>query len=304
MTQGTGKPSTTNYLPYILIAAGVFILIGNLGPGRDGLFGLIGSLLGLWPIALIAVGVDLLTAGRYRTIVIGAAVVIALVFLFVPGAGGGLSAAGDAEDVRIPLEGAAAVEVSIDMGLADLTLGSTAAMSDAVSGVVNPARGERFDQDSSRRGSTLEVELRSRNARGPFNVGFISSFGGGEWNLDLTERVPVELEIDGGVGSARLDLRNVRLAGFELDAGVGSIDATLPGGNFEGSIDGGVGNITIRLPRGTPARVAIDSGIGGVNVDGSFERSGDVYTTANFAGSGIRLSVNVGVGSVRIETVP
>ena len=45
MTQGTGKPSSTNYLPYILIAAGVFILIGNLDPGIGGLFELVGSLL-------------------------------------------------------------------------------------------------------------------------------------------------------------------------------------------------------------------------------------------------------------------
>src|SRR5690606_36826881 len=102
-------------------------------------------------------------------------------------------------------------------GLAELRLGSSANLADAISGVITPSRAESLDQDSSRRGSTLEVELRSRNARGPFNVGFFGGFRGGEWNLDLTERVPIDLEIDAGVGSSRLDLRNVRLTGFDLD---------------------------------------------------------------------------------------
>ena len=304
MTQESGRHKSTNYLPYILIAVGVLILVGNLGPGIGGLFGMLGSLFSLWPIALIAVGVDLLTAGKYRIMVIGAAVVIGLLFLFVPRFGGGLSGAGVAQDVRVPLDGASTVEVSLDMGLAELRLGSSANLADAISGVITPSRAESLDQDSSRRGSTLEVELRSRNARGPFNVGFFGGFRGGEWNLDLTERVPIDLEIDAGVGSSRLDLRNVRLTGFDLDAGVGSIDATLPGGNYDGRIDGGVGSITIRLPRDAAARINVDSGLGGVSTDGAFQRSGDGYTTANYDGAGVRLTVNAGVGSVRIETVP
>lgn len=305
MTQESGKPKGNNYLPYILIVVGVLILIGNLGPGFGSLFTAFGSLLNLWPIAVIALGVDLLTAGKYRTMVIGAAIVIALVFLFaVPNQGGRVAGAGDPQDVRIALDGATSVDVTIDMGVAELTLGSDSTTTDAVSGVVRPSRAERFEQDSSRRGSTLEIELRSRNAGGPFNFGFFGATNGGNWDLNLTERVPIDLEIDAGVGSSQLDLRNVRLAGFELDAGVGSVEATLPGGNYTGSIDGGVGTITVRLPRGAPARIEVDTGLGGVSTSGDFQRSGDAYTTANYDGTGVRLAISAGVGQVRIETVP
>jgi hypothetical protein len=304
MTQQPGTPKNTNYLPYILIVVGVLILIGNLGPGFGSVFRSIGSLLNLWPIALIAVGVDLITAGKYRTIVIGAAVVIALVLLFVPSMGGRMAGAGERQDVSIPLEGASAVDVSIDMGVARLTLGSSSTLADAVSGVVQPSGGERFEMDSSRRGSTLEVELRSRMTRGSFNLNVFGAMDGGTWDLDLTERVPIDLEIDAGIGTSELDLRNVLLSGFDLDAGVGSVEATLPGGDYAGSIDGGVGSITLRLPRGAPARIEVDTGLGGVSTGGDFQRSGDVYTTANYDGNGVRLSINAGVGQVRIETVP
>lgn len=306
MTQESRKPKSTNYLPYVLIVVGALILIGNLGPGFGGIFTALASLLSLWPIALIAVGVDMITSGKFRTLVIGAAVVIALIAVFVPGVGGGFGVGGRGEpqDVGIALDGASTVDVSLDMGLAELNLGSNPSASDAVSGVVTPSRAETFEQSSSRRGSTLVVDLRSRGTRGFFNFGIGGGVTGGDWDLELTERVPINLDIDAGVGSSDLDLRNVRLTGFSLDAGVGGIKATLPGGTYDGRIDGGVGSITIRLPRGTPARIDIDTGLGGVSTDSAFSRSGDVYTTANFEGTGVRLTVNAGVGEVRIETVP
>lgn len=305
MTQESGKPKGNNYLPYILIGVGVLLLIGNLGSGFDSVFRAVGSLVNLWPIAVIAVGVDMITAGKYRNAVIGVAVLIGLVSLFAaPRIGGTMAGTADPQDVRIALDGAASVEVSIDMGVARLTLGSSSSATDAVTGVVTPSRAERFEQNSSRRGSTLEVELRSHNARGPFNFGFFGSMTGGTWDLNLTEEVPIDLEIDAGVGSSELDLRNVRLSGFDLDAGVGSVEATLPGGDYAGSIDGGVGSLTIRLPRGAPARIGVDTGLGGVSASGDFQRSGDVFTTANYDGNGVRLAINAGVGNVRIETVP
>lgn len=304
MTQESGSPKRSNYLPYVLIVVGVLILVGNLGPGFGSVFRTLGSVLNLWPIALIAVGVDLMTSGKYRAIVIAVAVMAALVFLFAgPRLGGTMAGLGDPQDVRIALDGATSAEVSLDLGVANLELRSSPAAGAAVSGVVTPSRNERFEQDSSRNGSTLEVELRSRSARGPFNFGFFGGVGGGTWDLDLAQSVPVGLEIDTGVGESNLDLRNVRLTRFDLDAGVGSVDVTLPGGIYQASIDGGVGSITVRLPQGVAARIDVDTGLGGVSADDSFQRQGDVYTTAGFVGTGVRLSISAGVGQVRIETV-
>lgn len=304
MTQDTGRPKRNNFLPYVLIVVGAVILIGNLGPGLGAVLRAAAAVVSLWPIALIAVGVDLLTAGKYRAIVVGAAVVVALVLLFAPARfGGTMTGAGVAQDVRVALGGATNAEVSLDLGVADLTLGSSPLVGELISGVVTPSRGERFELETSRRGSTLDAELKSVRDRGSFNFGLPAAVDGGSWDLVLSQSVPIDLDIDAGVGQSNLDLRNVRLTGFEIDAGVGGIEATLPGGDYQGSIEGGVGSITVRLPQGTAARIVVDTGLGGVSADANFQRDGDVFTTANYTGSGVRLAISAGVGHVRIETV-
>jgi len=303
MTQESGKPKRTNYLPHILIGIGVVILLGNITGGFTALRNVFLGVLSLWPIVLIAVGVDLLTSGKHRAIVAAAAVVVGLVMLFAPPGMGGMRGSGDPQDVRFALEGASRAEVSIDLGVADLTLGSRTVTGDVVTGTVIPSRGERFEASSRRSGQTLEVDLRSRNARGWFGFGMGGGVGGGIWDLTLSERVPIRLEIDSGVGESRLDLRGLQLTGFELDAGVGNVDLVLPDGNYTARIDGGVGTITLRLPQGIAAMVRVDTGLGGVDADGGYQRSGDTYTTTTYAGSGLRVDISAGVGQVRLETL-
>lgn len=308
MTQESGKPKRTNYLPYILIGVGAVILLGNITGGFTALRNVFLGILSLWPIVLIAVGVDLLTGGKHRAIIAAAAVVVGLVMLFAPPGMGGTRGSSETQDVRFGLEGASRAEVSIDLGVADLTLRSSAgiggaATSDVVTGTVTPSRGERFEASSRRNGQTLEVDLRSRNDRGWFGFGRGGGFGGGTWDLTLSERVPIGLEIDTGVGESHLDLRGVQLIGFDLDAGVGNVVLVLPDGNYTARIDGGVGTVTLRLPQGIAAMVRVDTGLGGVDADGGYQRSGDTYTTATYAGSGVRVDISAGVGQVHLETV-
>ena len=303
MTQESRKPNRSNYLPYILIAIGALILLGNITGGFGTLRNVFLGILGLWPIVLIAVGADLLTAGKYRPIIAAAAVVVGLVLLFAPAGMGGMRGSAEPHDVRIGLQGADRAEVSLDLGVTQLTLASSPSVFEVVAGTVTPSRSERFEQSSERRGDVLEVDLRSRNSRGWFGFGFGGGFGGGSWDLMLSERVPIDLDVDSGVGESFLDLRGVRLTAFDLDAGVGSVVVVLPEGNYAASIDGGVGSVTLRLPQGIAAMVRVDTGLGGVNADGGYVRSGDTYTTPNYAGSGLRVNISAGVGQVRLETV-
>lgn len=304
MTQESGTRSRPNYLPYVLIVVGVLVLVGNLTGGFGSVFRLALAVLNLWPIVLIAVGVDLITGGAYRPIVAAAAVVLGLLLLFAPfDLGGRMGGAGVAHDVAVPFDGATSAEVSIDLGVASLLLGSSPSTTMVVSGTVTPSRSERFEQSSRLRGQTLVVDLKSARARGLFGFGGVGDVGRGGWDLALTQHLPMALDVDTGVGESNLDLRALRLTAFDLDAGVGSVTVTLPAGTYRASIDGGVGNVTLRLPEGTPARVTVDTGLGTVATDSGYQRSGDVYTTASYAGSGLEVIVSAGVGQVRLETV-
>lgn len=307
-TSTRGRGGDRSSLAYILIGLGLLILLLNLGWFGD-LFGGLFSLLRLWPVALIAVGADMVTGGKYRLIVVAAAVVVGLLLLASwqrPGAGG---VRGEAQFVDVPLDGANRIDLNLETGVTELTMASAPSGATALSGEIVPTGSENVTVQSRRSGGTLDIEVVSRSERGAF--GFFDFVGPrtvqGGWNLVLTEGVPVDLDIDTGVGSVDLDLSLVDLRSLELNAGVGSTTVALPrNAGFDAAIDGGVGSITLLLPEGAPVRIDVDTGIGDIDIDGSFERNGNIYTTASYRddGAGARISIDVGIGQVRVDTVP
>src|SRR5690606_22672532 len=123
-----------------------------------------------------------------------------------------------------------------------------------LAGEIVPVRSESVDLESRLNGGTLDIRVRSRSERGPFGwLDFVGGPGntGGTWDLTLAEGVPVELDVDSGVGTVDLDLSRIDLRRLELDAGVGATTVALPGDTgFDASIDGGVGSVTLLVPRG------------------------------------------------------
>lgn len=123
-----------------------------------------------------------------------------------------------------------------------------------------------------------------------------------EWNLALSDRVPLELAVNLGVGKAELDLRGLRITRLNIEAGVGEGRIDLSGPrpvDLVGSIQAGVGKLAIILPAGLPVEVKVAGGIGEVRARG-FERDGE---TVRHGGPGprIRLKVEGGVGDVELQ---
>lgn len=297
-SEATGRRAV---LPIILIAVGVLLLLS-----RAGLFdwGLALGVLNLWPLLLIAVGVDVLTGGRYRLIVVLAAVVAGALLWRAPGwmAGGGPA---ETHAIAYELAGANAAEISLEHGVGRLALDALPVGDPAViGGTVATGRNERLEADHRVAGGVAEVSLRSRQ-QGPS----IGEFGGDRaWDLRLTRAVPIELTIDSGVGESRLNLRELTLRDLDLDAGVGEVYVTLPGtGGYAGEIDAGVGEVHVRLPSTVEARIEVDTGLGGVSVRGTWARNGDVYESEGWASAPadarIDLSISGGVGEITVERI-
>lgn len=295
---GRNRPSRDTFWPILLIAVGAALFAANFG-----WFGW-GSLLDvarLWPVALVAVGVAILAGGRHRAwVVVGALAAAALLYAaggigFGPG-GSSL----DAVTVSQGLEGAARAEVRLSTGVAALRVNAAAGADLLASGTIRPGRGERIERSFRVAGGTARLDVRSERAR----TVFPGPTRGGAWDLTLTGRVPVTLEVDTGVGEATLDLRGLRLAGLDVDTGVGAATVILPrSGQYPVSIDTGVGNATISLPDGLAARVLVSRGVGAVSVPDGFLRDGDTYTSPGFetAAHRVELRVNGGVGAITIQ---
>lgn len=298
------------FLPWILIAAGVLVLLANVGWFTFG--GLVGTLVAiaqLWPVALIALGVDMLTAGKYRAIVLAVALVVAAALLLSDGLGalvGGTSSQSttQSETVAMPLAGAERASVRLAAGVTTINVGVAPGSPDGVAGRVRPARGETLTQSHQVRGGVLEAEIVTRSVTpGVFNVGN----RGGDWDLRISDRVPVSLNFDGGVGKAVIDLGGLSLTGLDVDAGVGAIDITLPAsGAYEATIDAGVGEVIVRVPAGASVRFSVSTGLGGVSTSGGFERVDNRVFLSPGHSSGqptANVVISGGVGAIQLVTV-
>ena len=74
-------------------------------------------------------------------------------------------------------------------------------------------------------------------------------------------------------------------------------------GDFDARISAGVGELNIYIPAGTAIRISANTGLGSVNVNGDFDRNGNVYYSQDFDSSEdfIDLFVSGGVGSINIR---
>jgi len=126
-----------------------------------------------------------------------------------------------------------------------------------------------------------------------------------EWDLRFNNEVPMEMEIEMGVGGGELMLNGLNLNQLGIDLGVGGLDVDLTGdweSDLEASIHAGVGGITLVLPRNVGVRVEADSGLGGVSAE-QFHRDGDVYTNDAYGQTDVTLDIKatVGVGGVDLS---
>lgn len=138
-----------------------------------------------------------------------------------------------------------------------------------------------------------------RNVVDPIRQGFraLADREDLNWDVALTPRIPLDLEINGGVGPIDVDLTGLQLASLEIDSGVGTMDVTLPSQSapLDAEIDGGVGQFSLVVPEGLSGTIKIDAGVGQVNI--SLPRSLAVQFEAS-TGMG---SVDLPDAMIRVE---
>jgi len=124
------------------------------------------------------------------------------------------------------------------------------------------------------------------------------------WEVQLSNKIPLELEVHFGAGKARMDLGSLQLRGLEVHMGVGQIDLDLRGPvkhSYDVAIHGGVGQATVRVPSDAGVYAEAHGGIGSINVRGLHERDGhwesESYARAE---NKIRIEAHGGIGEIKI----
>jgi hypothetical protein len=120
--------------------------------------------------------------------------------------------------------------------------------------------------------------------------------------LNLTKSLPLKLNINTGVGDARLALSGLEIARLDIESGVGNSKLTsyepnvvpcelIRIKNGVGSMDAvGLGNLNFR-------ELEFEGGVGGANLDftGTWKRDGDIRVQVGVGGVTLRMPREIGV---------
>jgi hypothetical protein len=128
-----------------------------------------------------------------------------------------------------------------------------------------------------------------------------------EWDLRLSEDLPVDLGVQMGGGVGNLDLDTLTLTGLNLDVGAGVSRVDLAGDwdrDLSAVIRGGAGQVTVLLPSQVGVRVEAGTRLGRVNADG-LRREGQAFVNDAYGDSDVTLEVEVkgGAGQINLEVV-
>jgi N-terminal domain of toast_rack, DUF2154 len=127
-----------------------------------------------------------------------------------------------------------------------------------------------------------------------------------EWNLELTNKVPLNLEVNTGASKTNLNLNGLNLNKLDIETGVGELDVDLSGNwkeSFDTTIETGVGKTTVILPSDIGVKVISSKGIGKANVIDLISKGNGVYVNEAYKDAKVILTVNMelGVGEVNFK---
>lgn len=288
--------------PVILIGLGIVFLLNNLGILAWSAWEVA---LHLWPVLLIAAGLDLIIGRRSAWgAVVGAVLVLAVSAgaLWLFGADVELGQRVPGEEIRQALGGTTRAEIVIARGNGVLRIEALPESDSLIEGTVNQGRGERVTRDFAVKGRLATFTLRSE---GPTWGPFIGDRGSDRtWNLGLSPDVPLHLNVDLGVGESNVDLSNLMMDDLEVSLGIGRVSVTLPDeGRFRAKVDSAIGETIVVIPDGLAARIHFSTGLASRNLPAGYQAHDDVYTSSGYesADDRVDLEVRQAIGNITIR---
>lgn len=288
--------------PVLLIGLGLVLLGQNLGWVRADIWL---SLLRMWPLILIAAGIDLLIPRRSAWGTLLSLLLILAVFaggFWLSGVRLGGARAGETESISFPLGNASSAQIHFSPPVAAMELAALESSSAVLEGTVPRTGYGRVHSEAAQSGSMAVVDVTAEG------VYVVPTFGPRDdtWRFGLTSKVPVDLEVSTGVGLVVADLTGLTLSGMDIEMGVGRVVVTLPAdGSFTGTLSGAIGATELVVPAGVGVRVQLDAALASMTTPtGQTYGPGEhEYTSPNFdtAKYRVELRIEQAIGAVIIR---
>lgn len=330
------------FFPIALITAGiVWLLVNNGTIPVENLY----RLAAFWPVLLIIAGIGLLFRRLWWPVnaLIWAAVAVLVLWLLTGGAGflpQRAAAQFKHETLTTDVGSAKSAAVRLDLSIYATTIQALENNTDLVVADVYSNNGMLLDASG---GERKNIQLRGNFQPGNFifnpRIDEWVESASRRWEIELTKSIPLDLFVDVGTGSTKMDLAGIKLEKLRVEGGTGSMDIDLSKSQAStsqaslpvsidvgtGSLDlilpnsapvevnyqGGTGSTRITLPQGAGVQVEVrDGGVGSLRLPDGFTKvrgeAGEdegVWENAAFSGAKtpIKITLDMGTGSVTIH---
>ena len=281
----------------LLIVVGGMILLSNLGVLEVSWM----ELWRLWPLLVIAAGFSVLATRHWFWRVLSVLFVLfALMAVIAVGTGRYEPETqwGYQEQSVSLATGVTQAEVEISAGASKLDIVS------ADTDNVIDASVDSSNSELTKSTRTVDGTQYARVATERDHGWWMMAPGKNDWTVELTERVPMKLQIEAGASSTNADLSKLHLTSLRLEAGASSTELKL--GNkareLKVDIDSGVSSLKIMVPKDSGVLLKFDGGLSSKNVADLKEYSEGEYRSDDYstAASKIDLVVDAGLSSLEI----
>ncbi len=285
--------------PVLLIGLGVILLLNNLGYLDWSLW----NILQLWPVLLIAAGLEILL-GRHS--VWGSLVAALLVLVLIVGGVAlveqvePVGTRGELTEFAYPIGDAEAFILDLNPAVARLTLEPLDDGDNIVEGMVQLWRREALDQ-SFTDGERARLVLGTDSREG---IRLVTMGRAAAWDLRVSPEVQTKLSVDLGIGEVTLRLTELAVDDADVEFGMGRLEMALSEAtSADIAIDGGIGTIRVSVPEGLGVRFIAEGGLVTRDVPDAYSRDGNTYTSPNWEAADYRTTVtlNLGIGTIAIS---
>ncbi len=284
--------------PLVLLGFGTILLLGNLGYLGENGFTL---LLRLWPVLLVAIGLDIAFGNQKSVwssllrVGLGLALVAGILWLAVASPfGAGMKSV----DFEQSLDGAMESSLAFEISAGRLDLAGGANTNQLLSGSAGVPRESDLQVDYSQpvNGKSSLVLRGNSISFLPVNAGTYP------WDVMLNSDIPIDLDLEMAAGMVNLDLEDTRVSGLNTDLAMGSAIITFPEGvDVNGRINCAVGQLIIRIPRSSHVSINLDTALVPVRIPDAYQRNGDTIQYLAGSGTKIDLDISLAVGNLIIE---
>jgi hypothetical protein len=289
--------------PMVLLGLGTIMLLGNLHYLEFGGFAMF---IRLWPILLVAIGLDVILGHRGSVwsnlfrVLVGLALVGGIVWLATLSPFFSVGMKSVSFEQKLDKATSSDVRFSMAVGEMNLTGGSKKDM--LISGTAGLPKEMNLEPHYSapvNGKSTLSLEGNGVVIM-PINTNI------SPWNFDLNSGIPMELSTEMGVGQMHIDLTGTKVNEISTEMGVGQTVLTLPSGmDVDAKVSGAVGELNIRVPADAEVVIKTDKAVVGSSIPAGYVRDHDTIRSplAKPGADKIDIEVDLAVGSINIEEI-